>query len=93
MPGPCSRSNEALVKQIRSVHQSSRRTYGSPRVFRELRALGVCCRRKRVARLMGLHCFRAKTARRFRATTASAHALPVAPIVSLKPVLYRWPFR
>ncbi len=78
-PGPRRRSNEALVEQIQSVHQSSRRTYGSPRVHRELRALGIGCSRKRVARLMGLHGICAKTVRRFRVTTDSAHALPVAP--------------
>ena len=73
------RSNETLLERIRSVHQSSRRIYGSPRVFRELHALGVSCSRKRVARLMGLHDIRAKTVRRFRVTTDSSHALPVAP--------------
>jgi len=77
-PGPRSRSNETLLEQIRSVHQSSRRTYGSPRIHRDLREQGVRCRRKRVARLMGLHGIQAKSVRRFRATTGSAHALPVA---------------
>lgn len=78
-PGPRSRSNEVLLEQIRSVHQSSRRTYGSPRVHQELRAQGVVCSRKRVAQLMSRHGIRAKTVRRFRVTTDSAHALPVAP--------------
>jgi putative transposase len=73
------RSSETLLERIRSVHQSSRRTYGSPRVLRELHALGVSCSRKRVARLMGLHDIRAITVRRFRVTTDSAHSLPVAP--------------
>ncbi len=73
------RSDAALLERIRLVHQSSRRTYGSPRVHRELREQGVLCSRKRVARLMGLHGIRAKTVRRFRVTTNSAHALPVAP--------------
>ena len=75
---PRRRNNEALIERIRSVHQSSRRTYGSPRVHRELRAQGVQCSRKRVARLMRAHGVRAKTVRRFRVTTDSAHALPVA---------------
>lgn len=78
-PSPRHRSNEVLMGQIRSVHQQSRRTYGSPRIHRELRDLGVRCSRKRVARLMRAHGIRAKTVRRFRATTDSAHALPVAP--------------
>ncbi len=76
---PRSRSNEALLEQIRSVHQQSRRTYGSPRVHQELRAQGIQCSRKRVARLMRTHGVRARTVRGFRATTDSAHGLPVAP--------------
>lgn len=78
-PSPRSRSNEVLLEHIRTVHQQSRRTYGSPRVHRELREQGVRCSRKRVARLMRAHEVRAKTLRRFRATTDSAHSLPVAP--------------
>lgn len=78
-PSPRSCSNEALVGRIRSVHQLSRRTYGSPRVHQELRAQGIQCSRKRVARLMRAHGVRARTVRRYRATTDSAHGLPVAP--------------
>lgn len=44
--------NATLTEQIRKIHQRSRGTYGYPRVHAELRALGVCCNRKRVARLM-----------------------------------------
>ena len=38
---------------IRSIHEMSRGTYGAPRVHAELRlGLGICCGRKRIARLM-----------------------------------------
>src|SRR5829696_8543562 len=46
------RENVALMEKIREVHDRSRRTYSYPRVRAELRALGVRCSRKRVARLM-----------------------------------------
>jgi putative transposase len=46
------RENATLTEQIREVHERSRGIYGYPRVHAELRALGVCCSRKRVARLM-----------------------------------------
>ncbi len=46
------KKNAALTERIRKVHQRSRGTYGYPRVHAELRALGVSCSRKRVARLM-----------------------------------------
>ena len=36
-PGPRHCSNGDLLEQFRLVHQSSRRTYGSPRVHRKLR--------------------------------------------------------
>lgn len=49
------RSNSHLVKEIRAVHAKSRQTYGSPRVFAELRAHQVVCGRHRVARLMRQH--------------------------------------
>lgn len=46
------RENAALIERIRAIHQKSRGTYGYLRVHAELRALGVRCNRKRVARLM-----------------------------------------
>jgi putative transposase len=43
--------NRSLTERIREVHERSRRTYGYPRVHAELKALGVQCERRRVARL------------------------------------------
>jgi len=42
----------ALLKRIRTVHASSRQTYGAPRVHADLRAGGEKHGRKRIARLM-----------------------------------------
>jgi transposase InsO family protein len=64
---------------MQRIHAAVDRVYGSPRMYRELRAEGVACGRHRVARLMravGLH---AKQRRRFRATTDSRHAFAIAP--------------
>jgi putative transposase len=41
-----------LLEKITRIHRDSRETYGAPRIHIELRALGVRCARKRVARLM-----------------------------------------
>jgi putative transposase len=51
---PSRRSVEdaSLTGKIREIHEGSRHTYGYPRVHAELRALGVECGRRRVARLM-----------------------------------------
>jgi putative transposase len=51
-PSKRSREDAALLQKIVEVHHRSRHTYGYPRVHAELRALGVNCGRRRVARLM-----------------------------------------
>jgi len=80
-PSARAQGEAALVTAIRAVHAASQRTYGSPRVHRELRAQGRRHGVKRVARVMRAHGLRAKRVRRFRVTTQSAHAHPVAPNV------------
>lgn len=70
--------NRALVVEIKALHSESKRTYGSPRIYRELKKRGVRCSENRVARLMRASGLRTKQARRFRATTDSRHDLPVA---------------
>jgi putative transposase len=71
--------NRQLLQQIREVHATHRRVYGSPRIYAERRSRGILCGRNRVTRLMRAHGIRARGARRFRATTKSEHAYPVAP--------------
>lgn len=73
------RSNRALVDDIRRVHADSRRRYGSPRVHAVLRAEGGRVGRNRIARLMRRHGIHARCKRRFRTTTDSNHAFPLAP--------------
>jgi len=45
-------ADAALLKRVRTVHASSRQTYGAPRVHADLRAGGEKHGRKRIARLM-----------------------------------------
>ena len=70
--------NSRLLVRIRGVHGRSRETYGSPRVYRQLRAEGESCGRGRVARLMSTNDIRAKQKRPYRVTTNSEHKEPVA---------------
>lgn len=72
------RANRTLVSQIRLAHQRSRRSYGSPRITDELNDSRMVCGRHRVARLMRAAGIRAKTVKKYKATTNSKHALPVA---------------
>ena len=45
-------AGNALLKRIRTIHATSRQTYGAPRVHADLRAQGERRGRKRIARLM-----------------------------------------
>lgn len=77
----CERVKEDLYlrERIRQIHRQVKQRYGSPRVYQELRALGIPCGENRVARLMRRDGLRAKSARRYRVTTQSDHPQPVAP--------------
>lgn len=68
-----------LTAQVKTVHERSRGTYGSPRVHRELRARGVVVSRKTVAKSMREAGIQGRKKRRFKRTTDSRHTLPIAP--------------
>lgn len=51
-PSAHAQADAALLKRVRTVHATSRETYGAPRVHAELQAGGERHSRKRVARLM-----------------------------------------
>ena len=55
--GPSQRTqqNDTLAQHIKQVHQASRGTYGSPRVYRKLKLQGIPVSENRVARLMQNH--------------------------------------
>ena len=61
--------NMRLLEKIRYYYESSRRTYGLPRLWHSLRREGIIVNRKRVYRLMKLNNIRSKTKKRFRITT------------------------
>lgn len=67
-----------LRTAIRVIHQESRETYGSPRIWDALVKQGHHVGEHRVARLMRQDGIRAKTVTKWRATTSSSHGLPVA---------------
>jgi transposase InsO family protein len=70
--------NAEIVRKIEDIHKASRGRYGSPKIFEQLKALGVSVSKRKVEVLMRRHGLRSKTAKRFRATTNSKHRLPVA---------------
>lgn len=77
-PSARSWDDEKLKVRIAAIHERSSGRYGSPRVHAELRAEGFTVSRKRVARMMRDMGLQSRRKRRFKATTDSRHALPVA---------------
>lgn len=70
--------DKELMERIKLIHKESHGTYGSRRVFMELKKNYVHVSRRRVARLMkeaGIHGI---ARRKFKATTDSRHSFPVA---------------
>jgi transposase InsO family protein len=84
-------ANRELVKMIEAVYNESYETYGSPRVYRELKAQGVACSENRVARLMRLRGLRAKQVRRYKSTTKRNKKHPVAPNLLKRDFVAEWP--
>lgn len=72
-------SNEVLIEKIEAIFVKEKRRPGYRRVARRLKKEGVVASLNRVAKLMKIKCFRAKAARKYKATTNSNHSLPVAP--------------
>ena len=64
-PSTRAQANQALLDMIKTEHEKSRKTYGSPRLHVVLRRQGVVCGRNRVARLMRMHGIVARKKRRY----------------------------
>ncbi len=74
----CRQRRQTLVVEIQAIHQQFKERYGSPRIYKELRARGLDCCVNTVAKLMRQQGIAAKTKRKFRCTTDSNHDRPVA---------------
>jgi putative transposase len=72
------KENKILSEHIQQIHTDSDQTYGSPRIQAELIVQGFSLSRQRVVRLMKRLNIKARHKRRFKVTTDSQHALPIA---------------
>lgn len=70
-------ANQELLQEIKAVHETSNGTYGSPRIYHELKEK-IPCSQNRVARLMRQHGIAAKQKKRYKRTTKANAAHPVA---------------
>lgn len=71
-------SDLKLLRAIEDIHRSSRKTYGSPRIYSQLKALGFKTSKSKVERLMRDNGIRSKMKKKFKATTNSKHNHPIA---------------
>jgi transposase InsO family protein len=79
---PTARQHEevTLADKIVQAHETSRQTYGAPRIVEELKAQGIKTSRRRCARIMREHGVRGRKKHRRRPhTTDSRHAHCPAP--------------
>jgi putative transposase len=77
-PSKWAQEEGRLEMEIQAAHKRSRETYGPERLQHELKEQGVrvgICRIRRIRKKLGIRC---KQKRKFKATTDSKHALPVA---------------
>ena len=71
-------ANDKLLAEIKRVYEASRKTYGSPRVTKQLQLDGITCGKNRVSKIMKNNHIYSITRRKFKATTNSNHRYPVA---------------
>ena len=68
---------ETIVSEVRNVFESSKKTYGSPRICEELVSQGIVVSKSTVARVMRAQGFVARPRRKFVHTTDSNHQYKV----------------
>jgi putative transposase len=71
-------ANRQLLVKIKAVHQNSRQTSGSDKVWRQLIQKGEVCGRHRVARLRRINGIEAIRMKRFRASYGARNSEPMS---------------
>lgn len=78
-PSERSIANSVLDVQVTAIHAGSRRSYGRPRILRELRMQGAAPGHERVRKNLQRQKLRPVYRRPYRVTTDSKHTKPIAP--------------
>lgn len=79
IPSKRTRANLLLEAKIKVIYDDEKGRPGALRIAKRLHAEGNEAGKNRVARIMRNNGWRAKAAKKFKATTNSNHKLPVAP--------------
>lgn len=72
-------NNQVLAKKIKAIFDEEKSRAGAVRIAKRLNNEGKPVSRHRVAKIMRSNGWRARAAKKFKATTNSIHQLPVAP--------------
>jgi transposase InsO family protein len=78
-PSKRTKENMILADKIKAIFDEEHARVGAKRITKRLNLEGTKVSRHRVARIMRVNGWRAKAAKKFKATTNSNHKLPVAP--------------
>jgi len=73
-----SKRQKAVLAEIKIIHKENYEIYGAPRITVELNNKGIHISKGMVSRLMSKNGIKAKTVKKYKATTDSNHDLPVA---------------
>ncbi len=79
LPSQRALSNAQLDQTITQIYWQHKGRYGSPRIWEERVSQGISCSENRVARRLQILSLKAVQERKFKVTTDSDHAYPVAP--------------
>jgi len=79
VPSKRAQQNAILSVKIKELFDKEHGRAGAKRIAKRLKQQEIHVSRHRVAKIMRAHGWRAKAARKFKATTNSNHKLPVAP--------------
>ncbi len=71
--------NDVLALKIKSIFDEEKSRVGAQRIVKRLAMEGNCVGRHRVGNIMRANGWRAKAAKKYKATTNSNHRLPVSP--------------
>lgn len=77
-PSERSMGNAVLDVQVAAIHAGSKRSYGRPRIVRDLRKQGIEVSHERVRNSLKRQSLRPVYKRPYRVTTDSAHTKPIA---------------
>lgn len=78
-PSKRKKDDDRLKIHVRASHKKSDKTYGSPRIHKDLKADGMRVGKNRIARLMREEGLRGDPPKKFIRTTDSRHDKPIAP--------------